>query len=53
MGSRVLGNRSILPDTRDKDMKDRINDKVKQREDFRPVAPSVLLENSALVNRYT
>jgi len=46
MGPRALGNRSILADPRDKDMKDRINNEVKHREDFRPFAPSVLLENA-------
>lgn len=43
-GPRSLGNRSILADPRCKDMKDRINRQVKFREDFRPLAPSVLYE---------
>ncbi len=41
-GPRALGNRSILADPRDPDMKDRINRKVKRREPFRPFAPAVL-----------
>ena len=43
-GPRALGNRSILADPRPSDMKDRINDRVKFREDFRPFAPSILDE---------
>jgi carbamoyltransferase len=43
-GSRALGNRSILADPRRSDMRDRINEKVKRRESFRPFAPSVLEE---------
>jgi carbamoyltransferase len=42
-GPRALGNRSILADPRDLQMKDRIN-KIKGRENFRPVAPAVLAE---------
>lgn len=45
-GQRALGNRSILADPRDPSMKDRINREVKNREDFRPFAPSVLEEES-------
>ena len=41
-GSRALGNRSILADPRDKNMKDIINSKIKRRESFRPFAPSIL-----------
>jgi carbamoyltransferase len=41
-GSRALGNRSILADPRRADMRDRINEKVKRREPFRPFAPTVL-----------
>ncbi|MFI6823491.1 carbamoyltransferase [Micromonospora sp. NPDC050187] len=44
IGPRALGNRSILADPRDPDMKDRINAKVKHREPFRPFAPVVLAE---------
>lgn len=43
-GRRALGNRSILADPRRKDMKDKVNDKVKHRQWFRPFAPSVLRE---------
>ena len=45
-GPRALGNRSILSDPRDKEMKDKLNSKVKFREEFRPFAPSVLEEFS-------
>ncbi len=45
-GPRALGNRSILADPRDDGMKDRINEKVKRREPFRPFAPSVLEEDA-------
>lgn len=43
-GPRALGNRSILADPRSADMKDKINARVKFREEFRPFAPSVLHE---------
>jgi len=43
-GPRALGNRSILADPRDPDMKDLLNRKVKKREPFRPYAPAVLDE---------
>ena len=45
-GPRALGNRSILADPRDAGMKDRINEKVKRRESFRPFAPAVLEEDA-------
>ena len=41
-GPRALGNRSILADPRNPNMKDIINMKIKRRESFRPFAPSVL-----------
>lgn len=41
-GNRALGNRSILADPRNPDIKNIINSKIKLREDFRPFAPSVL-----------
>jgi len=41
-GNRALGNRSILADPRNPEIKDIINSKIKLREDFRPFAPSVL-----------
>lgn len=44
-GPRALGNRSILADPRDPNMKDKINSRVKFREAFRPFAPSVLWEH--------
>lgn len=44
-GPRALGNRSILADPTRADMQDRINACVKHREDFRPFAPSVTLED--------
>jgi carbamoyltransferase len=43
-GPRALGNRSILADPRHPQMKDRINSTVKFREEFRPLAPSILRE---------
>lgn len=42
-GPRALGNRSILADPRDPDIKDKVN-KIKKRELFRPFAPVVLEE---------
>lgn len=47
IGPRALGNRSILADPRDPGMKDRVNNRVKHREPFRPFAPSVLIEAAA------
>ena len=44
-GPRALGNRSILADPRQAEMKDIINAKVKHREGFRPFAPSCLEED--------
>ncbi len=41
-GPRALGNRSILADPRNKNIKNLINLKIKRRESFRPFAPSVL-----------
>ena len=43
-GDRALGNRSILADPRDADMKDKVNETVKYREPFRPFAPAILGE---------
>jgi carbamoyltransferase len=42
-GPRALGNRSILADPRDSDIKDKVN-QIKQRELFRPFAPVVMEE---------
>ncbi|MBI4238672.1 MAG: carbamoyl transferase [Deltaproteobacteria bacterium] len=43
-GPRALGNRSIIADPRVAQMRDIINAKVKFRESFRPLAPSVTVE---------
>ncbi len=48
-GPRALGNRSILADARNEDMQKKLNLKIKNREGFRPFAPSVLAED---VNEY-
>lgn len=45
LGPRALGNRSILADPRDAEMRDRINATVKFREGFRPLAPAILHEH--------
>lgn len=44
-GPRALGARSILADPRPADMKDRVNDRVKFREGWRPFALSILEES--------
>ena len=44
-GARALGNRSILADPRDPQMKKRVNMVVKKREGFRPFAPIVCYED--------
>lgn len=44
-GSRALGNRSILGNPRDPQMKSRMNRVIKKREGFRPFAPIVKLED--------
>jgi len=44
-GNRALGNRSILADPRNPDIKNIINGTIKMREDFRPFAPAVLEEH--------
>jgi len=44
-GARALGNRSILANPMNKDIKDIINNKVKNRESFRPFCPSLLYED--------
>lgn len=44
-GPRALGNRSILGDARNPEMQKTINLKIKNRENFRPFAPSVLAED--------
>lgn len=45
-GPRALGNRSILADCRNANMKDKINRSVKFREPFRPFAPIVCEEDA-------
>lgn len=47
-GPRALGNRSIIGDPRNPEMQKTINVKIKAREEFRPFAPSVLLEDVSL-----
>ncbi len=47
IGPRALGNRSILANPRNPDMKEIVNKKVKHREPFRPFAPSVLVEEGS------
>jgi carbamoyltransferase len=48
-GPRALGNRSFLADPRRADMRELLNEKVKLREWFRPLAPSMLEEVSTEV----
>ncbi len=43
-GARALGNRSILADPRRPEMRQILNERIKRREEFRPFAPAVLLE---------
>ena len=43
-GPRALGNRSFIADPRRSDMRELLNQKVKLREWFRPLAPSMLAE---------
>jgi carbamoyltransferase len=45
-GPRALGNRSILADPRRLNMKDRVNDSIKFRENWRPFAPSCLADRA-------
>ncbi len=49
LGPRALGARSFLADPRRDDMRDILNDKVKLREWFRPLAPSMLEEHGTEV----
>lgn len=44
-GPRALGNRSILANPNNKNIKDILNLKIKLREKFRPFAPAVLIED--------
>ncbi|MDA7733629.1 carbamoyltransferase [Candidatus Pelagibacter sp.] len=45
-GPRALGNRSILADPRNANIRDLLNVKIKRREKFRPFAPSILEEET-------
>lgn len=45
-GPRALGNRSILADPRDPEIKDKVN-MIKQRELFRPFAPVIMAEHAS------
>jgi carbamoyltransferase len=45
-GPRALGNRSILAAPHEAKMRDRLNQRVKYREDFRPFAPAVPVERA-------
>ncbi len=44
-GPRALGARSIIGDSRDREMQRKLNLKIKYRESFRPFAPSCLVED--------
>ena len=46
VGPRALGNRSLLADPRDPNMREILNKRIKHRESFRPFAPSVLYEEA-------
>ncbi len=46
LGPRALGNRSILAAPHTVEMKDRLNKEIKYREEFRPFAPAVPLEDA-------
>lgn len=48
IGPRALGHRSILGNPCDPGMKDRINNAIKNRPDFRPFAPAVLAEDAGI-----
>ncbi len=45
-GPRALGNRSILADPRPAENRDRVNQLIKKREDYRPFAPVVTREDA-------
>ncbi len=51
-GPRALGARSLIADPRRAAMKEIINEKVKQRELFRPFAPSILSEHAHEIFEY-
>ena len=52
-GARALGNRSILANPRDPQMKSRLNKVVKKREGFRPFAPIVTRESQVKFFKYS
>jgi carbamoyltransferase len=47
-GPRALGNRSILANPKHGEMKQKLNQKVKFRESYRPFAPSVIAEDASM-----
>lgn len=47
-GPRALGNRSIIASPKSIEMKNKVNEKIKFREGFRPFAPSVIAEKASL-----
>lgn len=47
-GPRALGNRSILADAFSADMQSILNERIKQRESFRPFAPAILEKDAQL-----
>ena len=51
-GARALGNRSLLANPTNPNIKDIINSKIKIREMFRPFAPSVLEEHASTYFEY-
>jgi carbamoyltransferase len=53
VGPRALGNRSILADPRNPQIKDKLNARIKEREAFRPFAPAVLVERARNSSRST
>ena len=48
-GARALGNRSILASAGTKSMKDKLNAKIKYREEFRPFAPLAIKKDALLM----
>ena len=52
-GARALGNRSILANPRDPQMKSRLNRVIKKREGFRPFAPMVKEDKASEYFNYT
>lgn len=45
-GPRALGNRCLLADPRDPNLKGRLNERVKHRDNFRPFCPTILAEHA-------